>query len=305
MQNVPIIPEAKLEKLTNVLGKVFNNCGKVDENGIFLPFGSDGKSIGWAFVKFASAGSARIAQEKTNNLAFDRNHVFKVNLYTDLDKFKNWPEQYSEPKVPDFKPPPRLRSWLLDEAGRDQFVIRHGSNTEIHWCEGMLMKGESHIVYDGERERRQGKIWCEMYTAWSPKGSYLATYHRQGVALWGGKDFQKINRFAHGNVQNLLFSPNEKYLITWNGVDDNKDPRALIVWDVKTGKDLRAFKVAPGSEWPIMRFSADDSLFARGVPDGISVFATKDMKLLEKKPVKAKGMQHFEWSPSDNLIAYW
>jgi translation initiation factor 3 subunit B len=51
---------------------------------------------------------------------------------------------------------------------------------------------------------------------WSPKGSYLTTLHRQGIALWGGDNWSKIIRFVHPDVKLIDFSPNEEYLVTWS-----------------------------------------------------------------------------------------
>lgn len=45
---------------------------------------------------------------------------------------------------------------------------------------------------------------------WSPLGTYLATFHSRGVAVWGGEHFDKINRFAHPNAEYIDFSPCER-----------------------------------------------------------------------------------------------
>ena len=55
-----------------------------------------------------------------------------------------------------------------------------------------------------------------MYVSWSPLGTYLATFHKQAIVLWGGKDFEKVGRFPHQNAKLLDFSPNEKYIVTWS-----------------------------------------------------------------------------------------
>lgn len=34
----------------------------------------------------------------------------------------------------------------------------------------------------------------ESFVEWTPRGSYLTTVHRQGVAVWGGKSFNRIQR---------------------------------------------------------------------------------------------------------------
>ncbi len=172
------------------------------------------------------------------------------------------------------------------------------------------MNGASTVVYDGERERANGKIWCEMYTAWSPLGSYLTTFHRQGIAIWGGDKFERQGRFEHLDVQHVSFSPNEKFCFTWNGKDDDRDPRALICWDVRSKREVRAFKVSRGpkgepAEWPIMKWSADDQFFARMIEDGVSVFESATGKLADKKPIKTKGVVAFEWSRTEPIFAYW
>lgn len=40
--------------------------------------------------------------------------------------------------------------------------------------------------------------WTESFVQWSPLGSYLATVHRQGAAIWGGATtYNRLMRFAH------------------------------------------------------------------------------------------------------------
>ena len=52
--------------------------------------------------------------------------------------------------------------------------------------------------------------WTEPYVRWSPKGTYLATFHQRGIALWGGDKFKQIQRFSHQGVQLIDFSPWER-----------------------------------------------------------------------------------------------
>ena len=51
--------------------------------------------------------------------------------------------------------------------------------------------------------------WCERYVSWSSQGTYLATFHNKGIALWGDAAFSKQGRFAHDGVNKLEFSPRE------------------------------------------------------------------------------------------------
>ena len=55
--------------------------------------------------------------------------------------------------------------------------------------------------------------WTETYVRWSPKGTYLATLHHQGIALWGGEEFKRLMRFSHPGVQLIDFSPCERCML--------------------------------------------------------------------------------------------
>ena len=70
-------------------------------------------------------------------------------------------------------------------------------------------------------------------TRWSPTGTYLATFHRQGIALWGGPNFERIQRFNHSNVQLMDFSPCERYVVTFSPVPDSnaQEPSVCLLSD--------------------------------------------------------------------------
>ena len=76
------------------------------------------------------------------------------------------------------------------------------------WCG----KAGPELAYGGEREKSTVGSWCELYVNWSPQGQYLATFHRQGIALWVGDDFQKVGRMKHPGVKHVEWSPCERYV---------------------------------------------------------------------------------------------
>ena len=45
-------------------------------------------------------------------------------------------------------------------------------------------------------------------------------------------------KLIHENVKDVVFCPNEKYLITWSGLDSG-DPKAYKIWDIQAGKILK------------------------------------------------------------------
>lgn len=164
----------------------------------------------------------------------------------------------------------------------------------------------------------------------------MATVHAPGIKIWGRRppkeeggevEWECVMRFEHQGVVQCQFSPCEKYLVTFNALDperdDKRNPRALAVWEVLTGKRKRGFLGPPrhmlGPEgqipWPIFHWSHDDKYFAR-LQDinttssepviGVAVFETPGMGMLDKKSIRAPSgsIADFAWSPRANIMAY-
>ncbi|TPX53593.1 hypothetical protein SeMB42_g00687 [Synchytrium endobioticum] len=316
VDGVPIVDEIKEQKLLNVLRKVFHDVGNIVQGGIYHPKDADSKkSKGFMFVEFETAEQAVKAVKVGNGHALDRMHTLSVNRFDDIENVTNMSDEYKDPEVVTLDEKEHLRSWLMDARARDQFVMLKQDEVAVSWNN----KTEAPDV----AQARQN--WTENYVQWSSKGTYLATIHKQGVQLWGGPNWRRINKFAHPNVRLLDFSPNETFIVTWSS-QPVKTPEGefhhVIVWDVMTSSRLRSFAVdsvslQPDSktaaqpvlpDWPMFKWSYDDKYVARATsgPQGaISIYETPSMGLLDKKSIKIENLTSFGWSPGDHLIAYW
>lgn len=243
VDNLPQVPQEKIEKLASVLlSKIYSQVETLSRDALFMPFDdAAGTTYGFAFIKFSKKENAEKAVKLTQDFAMDKRHTFKVNLYSDLDKYGNVPDEFTPPPPPPFNPRPDPTSWLSDSQCRDQLVLRHGPETGVYWCNST---GEQPaLVYGGDREKQGGKVWCESYVTWSPQGTYLATFHPPGIKLWGSDEFVSQGKFMHPKVEELSFSPCEKYMVTYRySFQQNVDPaESIIVWDVRSQSKLRAF----------------------------------------------------------------
>src|SRR5439155_24890452 len=121
----------------------------------------------------------------------------------------------------------------------------------------------------------------------------------KGIALWGGKDFQQLYRFAHEGVSLIDFSPLENYLVTFSSsLASFDDPNAFIIWDIRTGSKKRSFHADRYSiVWPVFKWSQDDKYFARVTQDVLSIDETPSMSFHEKKSMRVTGIRNFSWSP--------
>lgn len=228
----------------------FASFGSIVEDGLYVPVShaSDGqpsKTLGYAFIEYETAEEASRAVSEANGKKFDSKHVMAVNHFDDFERLQAMSGEWVAPLKSDFEQAVALNSWLMDEQGRDQLVVRHGIDTQIYWNDPYRKANEfgRTYKYGGEREKSQDKHWTDLYVAWSQRGTYLTTFHMQGIALWGGDSFEKLGRMAHPAVAFIDFSPNEKYVVTSNGREkvSKTDPEAIIVWDVRSQKKMRGF----------------------------------------------------------------
>lgn len=297
VDGVPVVGGDRVEKLKNVIRKIYSKFGKlVNEH---YPLEADGNTKGYIFLEFSNHTNALEAVKSTNNYKLDRQHTFTVNLFSDFDKYLNISEDWEPPKVQPYKDQGNLRLWLQEPDGCDQYAMIHKGGEEVT----VFTNTQPDPVESQSRQR-----WTETYVKWSPLGTYLATFHTRGIALWGGDDFHQITKFSHPGVQFIEFSPCEKYLVTFSPKDLNvsDDPTAIIVWDCRTGAKKRAFNSENPPVWPVFKWSVDDKFFARMTQDGaLSIYETPSFGLLDKKSIKVEGLQGFSWSPRDNIIAYW
>eukprot|EP00735_Rhodelphis_limneticus_P011188 TRINITY_DN4255_c0_g1::TRINITY_DN4255_c0_g1_i1::g.7917::m.7917 TRINITY_DN4255_c0_g1::TRINITY_DN4255_c0_g1_i1::g.7917 ORF type:complete len:678 (+),score=197.77,sp/Q9C5Z1/EIF3B_ARATH/41.52/1e-175,eIF2A/PF08662.6/0.12,eIF2A/PF08662.6/2.2e+02,eIF2A/PF08662.6/8.6e-48,RRM_1/PF00076.17/9e-07,RRM_6/PF14259.1/2e-05,WD40/PF00400.27/1.2e+03,WD40/PF00400.27/1.7,WD40/PF00400.27/41,WD40/PF00400.27/1.8e+03,WD40/PF00400.27/3e+03,WD40/PF00400.27/3.3e+03,IKI3/PF04762.7/0.00098,Lactonase/PF10282.4/0.13,Lactonase/ len=293
VDNLPVVPTEKFDKLLSVVTKIYSQLGEVVE--LVMPKGADGMSKGFAFVQFKTVEMAKLAQARTESYQLDKSHIFKVNGFEDVEKYMAADEKAPEPQVEPFQERGNLRDWCLDPRARDHFAIRAGDETEIFW-------NEVHSTPQSAFSRGQ---WSEGYPLWSPQGSYFATFHRMGCAIWGTLQFSKFARFEHPGVKAVDFSPCERYLVTWSQ-DGYEGTENVIIWDVRSGRKLRGFSAPdPDVAWPFFKFNHDGSYVARRGKDAINVYSLPDLQLVDKKKVQVENVRDISWSPRDNYLAYW
>lgn len=308
---LPKIDSAKKEKLLGVLGKVLDKYGANEKH---MPFDeATGKSCGVVIVTYESIGSSDAAVATLNGFRLDSNHTFKAVKIDAFDEITHRPDTFQPNKTLSSFPRSDFRDWLADDACREQILLRYQNDTEIYWHDPMA--GAPVLCYGGEREKRQKKIWCDWKVQWSPLGSYLATFHQQGVALWAGPEFTRKMRFPHNEVRRVQFSPNEDHIVTWNGAHPSQmDDNAVRIFRVLTGESMRTCRtpsMAPaGGEFPHYLWSHDGKYFAECNETSVLVRETDTFNLITDEDGKARQLKYdslhtFQWSPKDNILAVW
>ncbi|XP_065850558.1 eukaryotic translation initiation factor 3 subunit B-like [Euphorbia lathyris] len=310
VDNLPVIPKSKFERLEGVIRKIYSHV-VIKQDGLWMPETPETPTtLGYGFIECNTPQEAELAKETRNAYKLDKSHIFAVNMFEDIDKFMRVPDEWAPPEIRPYVPGENLQQWLTDEKARDQFVIRAGSDTEVFWNDARQLKPDP--VY-------KRAYWTESFVQWSPLGTYLATVHRQGAAVWGGANsFNRLMRYAHPQVKLIDFSPGEKYLVTYSSHEPSNphDSNRIVIniFDVRTGKVMRDFKGSAdefsiggtggvaGVSWPIFRWCGDN-YFARVGKNMISVYETETFSLVDKKSLKVENVLDFSWSPTDPIIA--
>ncbi|KAM0065162.1 putative RNA recognition motif domain, eukaryotic translation initiation factor 3 subunit B [Helianthus debilis subsp. tardiflorus] len=105
VDNLPVVPREKFEKLEGVVRKIYSQIGVIKENGLWMPVDEDtGKTRGYCFIKSNTPQEAELAKEKTNGYKLDRAHIFAVNMFDEIDKFMKVPDEWAPPKSRPYTP---------------------------------------------------------------------------------------------------------------------------------------------------------------------------------------------------------
>ncbi|XP_043279414.1 eukaryotic translation initiation factor 3 subunit B-like [Venturia canescens] len=297
IDGAPVVEPERLERLQTVINKVFGKYGTIVNE--HYPKQEDGMTKGYIFLEYTNPMNALAAVKSTNNYKIDKMHTFKVNLFTDFKKFEDIPEDWEPPKPQPYTVAGDLHNYLLDADAYDQFSVLFGNGGNVSVQIWQNSAPEPTMIEERAR-------WTETYVKWSPLGTYLATFHKLGVAFWGGPQFTQQARFSQRGVECIDFSPCERYLVTYTPRSDGgPDSKRLVIWDILTGLEKRSFTPDGSSVWPIFRWSHDDKYLACMSEDVLSVYETPSFGLLDKKSFKIPGIRDFSWSPTDNILAYW
>jgi len=311
VDGLPEVGEDRQEKLKKlIIKKQFQDNGlEIVGNSYDFPVNQSTKMTkGFAIIEVKNKATAEKAVKLLNNVPLDKKHQLSVFLLSAVNESNKMPEKFVEPTPIPFQDLGKVNQFLLDDNCFDQFSVIHnprnannkGALTSIY----LNSSPEPKMLHEKES-------WTESMVRWSPRGTYLATFHQKGIALWGREPFDQLKKFSHPGVSFIDFSPNERFLVTFSPQYDtySKEPKSIHVWDLRInlGMPKRSFHVEPRNmTWPVLKWSHDDRFFARcNVNESISVYDSASFGLLDNKSIRHTGVQDCAWSPTDNYMAYY
>lgn len=298
LDGIPTLEIEKEKPFLNVIKKKFIQevKDKIREDGVYFPKDNNvGK--GFMFIEFDTPDTMKQAISLTNNVPLDKNHkLFSYSLseLLDLSELKEPTEQVYVPES--YKEREHLRGWLLDHSARDQFYTLYADNVSIWWNEKTLSPEQVFQKND-----------MAEYLAWSPHGTFLMTFHEQGIIIWGGSNMSKFQRFAHPRVAFADISPDENYLVTFSHNPLPNSDKNCIIWDMYTGRQLSCLSITmtasekEQSSWPLLKWSCDEAYVA--YIDSVNDNRLQILALPNFKPIEGKflvNVSEFSWAPNNH-----
>uniref|UniRef100_U5EXZ0 Eukaryotic translation initiation factor 3 subunit B n=1 Tax=Corethrella appendiculata TaxID=1370023 RepID=U5EXZ0_9DIPT len=294
VDNIPKVGPSRQEKLKIVIEKLFSSVGPIVN--VYYPKDEEGNTKGYVFLEYKNSENAEEAVKSLNGHRLDKSHTFQVNLFSDFQKYENIPKDWDPPTSQPFKIQNDLYTFLTEPDAQDQYCVVASTAPQAVQVQ-FWQNAQPEPVELLTRER-----FTDTFVKWSPLGTYIVTFHKQGVAIWGGSSFTKINKFPHTGTQIVDFSPCEQYLVTYG---PSANGQKIIIWDIRTGVEKRSFISDGSSNMSMFRWSKDDKYVARMGDSAIHIYETPSFYLLDLKSIKVTGIKNFSWSPTDNIIAYW
>ena len=235
-----VCPPSSPRRLTDYVTKIFSSvvgagaaagaaAAAASAISVTMPLAEGGASSeGFACIEFASREDAEKALAATNGYDFDARHKLRVYPYELAREYVGEPEEgeWEPPRPAELKEATDLYHWLYDESGRDQFSLGwlDASDRGHHEVFFSDAKRAPQLEFAGDADAMSyaGKAWAFAHSMkWSPKGTFLATLSARGVRLWSGSKHLYGHGFEHMGVSEVVFSPSEANVITWNGHEGN------------------------------------------------------------------------------------
>lgn len=250
----------------------------------------NGKMLGSCIIEYSDADKAREAAEKINNQEFFKGKNFLVCTNEEFSKLAHLNPKY---EAPNLITRDQLQAWLLDHRYREQFLVRTQDKHFLQWFDHIQKETES-VFATKIFESKISK------TVWSRNGSYLVTLTEKGFSLYGGQSFEFIAFFEHPQVKQVEFSPDERYILSFNGTAiDAPNSENYIVWRVGTNEKIKVFKADQHETWGAYKWNYNGQFLASCGDHQLRIF---DLTTLKRTPIKIQNVHNFEWAPHKNLI---
>ena len=268
-----------------------------------IELGEDGEGTGNMVIEFTSPQKAIDAANHLDRFILAKKNTFTALTFND---YKNIIENKTQQEAPVFKTRKQLGHWR-QLKGVELSLLAYNEDSY-----GLVTFNTLKKSLVAKKKYEFGDMINNV--SFSKSGNYLVVYYHDRFELYGAMGLKKITQFYHKKVKKVEFSPNEDYLMSFNGtVSDTGSPENIVVWNLYTGKKLRIFKLLHSELERTFSFDSTNR-YACGIQQigenrYVFVFEletmilTEDPKTGKRCQIDAQNPINCAWSPSGSFLA--
>ncbi|KAL7673954.1 hypothetical protein ACOME3_000237 [Neoechinorhynchus agilis] len=302
IDNLPVVEMNRYNKLLNHMKGII---GVGNILGVEMPLKSS-RTTGLLFVEYGDIKEAQSAAARLNGHRLDKSHTLIAQTMNQVQSFLQVKDESPKVECHPLKSISSIFDWMSDEYAYDQFSYTHGTTTEIHL---------NSLPQSKELMKRED--FSDQPCQWSPLGTFLSTFHQQGVVLWAGDTFERFGNFGQPRVSFLKFSLKEKFILTSSYLKISQSEELfdinVRVYDVVSCLQMYSFVLSNHKKNDpdlAVKWTADDRYMLRLDNGQLFVHDTNDRNfaLLHTEPVAGVGIPVADYAPSpkrSEFVAFW
>eukprot|EP01089_Gocevia_fonbrunei_P021978 TRINITY_DN870_c0_g1_i2.p1 TRINITY_DN870_c0_g1~~TRINITY_DN870_c0_g1_i2.p1 ORF type:complete len:374 (+),score=64.96 TRINITY_DN870_c0_g1_i2:83-1204(+) len=135
-------------------------------------------------------------------------------------------------------------------------------------------------------------------------GVHFAVLNLTNLTVYDSSSATVKTVISRPNINNFCFSPKGTYLLTWERLTpelQNGKRGNLVIWEVETGNEVANFVQKSNENFPLIRWSSDETVAARLVSTEIQFFTKSDFSNISHR-CKQIGVSDFSFAPGPSPL---
>uniref|UniRef100_A0A8B9KCC8 Eukaryotic translation initiation factor 3 subunit B n=1 Tax=Astyanax mexicanus TaxID=7994 RepID=A0A8B9KCC8_ASTMX len=306
VDNVPQVGPDRLEKLKNVIHKIFSKFGKITNE--FYPE-ADGKTKGYIFLEYSVPSHAHEAVKNADGYKLDKQHTFRVNLFTDFDKYMSISDEWEPPEKQPFKDFYFVSTVFF-------FFFRY----VVTFSPLMDTKDDPQaiIIWDVLTGQKKRGFHCESSAhwpifKWSPDGKFFARMTQDTLSIYETPSMGLLDKksLKINGIKDFSWSPGDNVIAFW--VPEDKDiPARVTLMQLPSRNEIRVRNLFNVVDCKLHWQKNGDYLCVKvdrtpkgtqGIVTNFEIFRMREKQVPVDVVEMKEGIIAFAWEPNGSRFA--
>uniref|UniRef100_A0A8B9K8I3 Eukaryotic translation initiation factor 3 subunit B n=1 Tax=Astyanax mexicanus TaxID=7994 RepID=A0A8B9K8I3_ASTMX len=336
VDNVPQVGPDRLEKLKNVIHKIFSKFGKITNE--FYPE-ADGKTKGYIFLEYSVPSHAHEAVKNADGYKLDKQHTFRVNLFTDFDKYMSISDEWEPPEKQPFKD---FVIYLKPDnvcpevhSSFDFYLSRNMTLKPIYFVSTVFFfffryvvtfsplmdtkdDPQAIIIWDVLTGQKKRGFHCESSAhwpifKWSPDGKFFARMTQDTLSIYETPSMGLLDKksLKINGIKDFSWSPGDNVIAFW--VPEDKDiPARVTLMQLPSRNEIRVRNLFNVVDCKLHWQKNGDYLCVKvdrtpkgtqGIVTNFEIFRMREKQVPVDVVEMKEGIIAFAWEPNGSRFA--